>query len=55
MLRKYSRDEISVFVNKCIKQDMIANADFATMVSLGIGASFGGSNKINKVLEEMRK
>lgn len=44
-----------MFVNKCIKQDMRANADFATMVSLGIGASFGGSSKINKVLEEMRK
>ena len=34
---------------------MRANAGFATMVSLGIGASFGGSKKIDKVLAEMRK
>ena len=55
VLREYSRDEITIFYEKCIKQDMRHTADFIDAVGLGIGMAFGGSGKkIQKIVEDMR-
>ena len=54
ILHNYSKEEISVFYDKCVKQDMKHDADFATMVSLGIASSFGGGKKVQNILDQMR-
>lgn len=55
ILREYSREELSLFYEKCIKQEMRQQAGFAEMVALGIGAAFGGGKKIDKVLKQMKE
>ena len=55
LLHEYSREELALFYEKCIKQDMRHSADFAESVVLGIGLAFSGDKKAVKVLEEMRK
>lgn len=55
ILRTYSRDELTMFYEKCIKQDMRGKADFVEAVLMGIGGAFGGGKKIEKVLADMRK
>ena len=56
MLREYSREEITIFYERCIKHDMRHTADFIDAVGLGIGMAFGGSGKkIQKIVEDMRK
>ena len=55
MLREYSREEITICYERCIKQDMRHTADFIDAVGLGIGMAFGGSGKkIQKIVEDMR-
>nr|DAF57520.1 MAG TPA: hypothetical protein [Myoviridae sp. ctqfO1]DAU04452.1 MAG TPA: hypothetical protein [Inoviridae sp.] len=44
-----------MFYEKCIKYDMRQNADFIEGVMVGISGAFGGSKKIPKLLEDMRK
>lgn len=55
IIHTYSKDEISMFYEKCIKYDMRQNADFIEGVMVGISGAFGGSKKIPKLLEDMRK
>jgi len=54
-LNNYSKDDITVFYEKCLKTDMRSTADFVTGVSLGIASSFGEGKKVNKIVEELRK
>ena len=55
ILRNYSKEELALFYEKCVKQDMRHNADFIEAVTCGIGASFGGAKQVTKMIEEMRK
>lgn len=55
ILRTYSKEEIAMFYDKCIRQDMKHDADFASAVMLGIAGSFGGGKKVQKILDDMRK
>ena len=55
ILNNYSKDDITVFYEKCLKTDMRSTADFVTGVSLGIASSFGEGKKVNKIVEELRK
>lgn len=55
ILRTYSRDEIALFYEKCLKTDMKNKADFIESVSIGIGGAFGGGKKVEKLLADMRK
>jgi len=55
ILRTYSKDEISLFYEKCLKYDMSKKADFIEGVLAGIGGAFGGGKKIEKLLKDMRK
>nr|DAE83028.1 MAG TPA: hypothetical protein [Caudoviricetes sp.] len=55
VIRTYSREEITLFYEKCIKFDRRSNADFIESVMVGIAGAFGGNKKIPKLLEDMRK
>jgi hypothetical protein len=55
IINSYSREELALFYEKCIKQDMRHNADFIEAVMAGIGGAFGGGNKITKLTRDMRK
>ena len=55
ILRTYSKEEVSLFYEKCIKYDMRNKADFIESVLAGIGGAFGGGNKIEKLLSDLRK
>ena len=55
ILRTYSKDEITIFYNKCISLDSRNKADFIESVLAGIGGAFGGSKKVEKLLSELRK
>ena len=55
ILREYSKEEIALFYDKCIRQDMKHDADFANAVMLGIAGSFGGGKKVQKILDKMRE
>ena len=55
ILRNYSKEELSLFYEKCVKQDMKHNADFIEGVVCAIGGAFGGAKQVTKMIEEMRK
>ena len=55
ILRTYSREELALFYEKCIKMDMRQKADFIESVLAGIGGAFGGGKKVEKLLADMRK
>lgn len=55
IIRTYSKEEITMFYEKCIKYDRRSNADFIESVMVGIAGAFGGNKKIPKLLEDMRK
>ena len=55
ILRTYSREELALFYEKCIKLDMRQKADFIESVLAGIGGAFGGGKKVEKLLADMRK
>lgn len=55
ILRTYSKEEISLYYEKCIKFDMKSKADFIESVLAGIGGAFGGGKKIEKLLMDLRK
>ena len=57
ILNNYSKEDITMFYEQCIKHDMRGTADFSTGVSLGIATAFGGSGakKVAKIIEDMRK
>ena len=55
ILRTYSKEEISLFYEKCLKYDMRNKADFIESVLAGIGGAFGGGNKIEKLLTNLRE
>lgn len=55
IIRTYSKEEITMFYEKCIKYDRRSNADFIEGVMVGIAGAFGGNKKIPKLLEDMRK
>ena len=55
-MREYSREEIAIFYERCVKQDRRHTADFIDAVGLGIGMAFGGSGKkIQKIVEDLRE
>lgn len=54
-MRTYSREEISIFYEKCLRYDMRQKADFVESVLMGIGGAFGGGKKVEKILTDMRK
>ena len=55
ILKNYSKEEITMFYEKCVKYDRMQKADFIESVLAGIGGAFGGGKKIEKLLKEMRK
>lgn len=55
IIRTYSKEEITMFYEKCIKFDRRSSADFIESVMVGIAGAFGGNKKIPKLLEDMRK
>lgn len=55
ILHNYSKEEVAMFYEKCIRQDMKHDADFASAVMLGIAGSFGGGKKVQKILDKMRE
>ena len=55
ILRSYSREEMTLFYEKCIKLDLREKADFIESVVAGIGGAFGGGKQLEKLLTEMRK
>lgn len=55
ILRTYSKEEISLYYEKCLKYDMRNKADFIESVLAGIGGAFGGGNKIEKLLTALRE
>lgn len=54
VLHRYSKDEIEICYEKCIRQDTSKNADFIESVMAGIGGAFGGGKEIQKLLDTMR-
>lgn len=54
LLNEYSREELSIFYEKCIRTDTLKDARFIESVSCGIGMAFGGSKEVRKLLKEMR-
>lgn len=55
IIRTYSREEIALFYEKCLKYDMRNKADDIESVLAGIGGAFGGGKKIEKLLAKMRE
>ena len=55
LLNDYSREELGLFYEKCIRTDMLRDARFIEGVMAGIGGAFGGGKEVNKLLREMRK
>ena len=55
ILNNYSKEELTLFYEKCIKLDTRHNADFIESVIAGIGGAFGGGKEVEKLLAEMRK
>lgn len=55
ILRTYSREEVAIFYEKCLRYDMRQKADFVESVLMGIGGAFGGGKKVEKILTDMRK
>ena len=55
ILRTYSKEEICMFYEKCIKYDMRNKADSIESVLAGIGGAFGGGKQVEKLLIDMRK
>lgn len=54
-LMNYNKDELALFYEYCIKQDMRRNADVVEFTAMAIGTAFGGNKKVIKLLDEMRK
>ena len=55
ILKTYSKDEVSLFYEKCVKHDMRQKADFIEGVLAGIGGAFGGGKRVEKLLMDLRK
>lgn len=55
ILKNYSREEITLFYEKCIKYDMRNNADDIQNVAIAVSSLFGGGKQIEKILTDMRK
>ena len=55
IFNEYSVEEVELFYQKCIKNKMRGNADFIESIIAGIGASFGGSKEVKKVINKLRE
>lgn len=55
ILNEYSREEVAIFYEKCVKEDILKNADFIEDVMAAIGGTFGNSKKVIKLLQDMKK
>ena len=54
-MHEYSKEEISVFYDKCVRYDLRQSASQIEAVMAGIGGAFGGGKKIEKLLKQMRE
>lgn len=57
ILHEYSKEEVALFYEKCVKYDMRHEADFIEAVMAGIGGAFSdkkNSKNIEKLLKELR-
>lgn len=55
IIREYSKEEITLFYEKCTKFDMRRDASFIEAVMIGIGGAFGGGRKIENLLTKMKE
>ena len=55
ILKNYSREEITLFYEKCIKYDMRSNADDIQNVALAVSSLLGSGKQVEKLLADMRK
>nr|DAT40216.1 MAG TPA: hypothetical protein [Caudoviricetes sp.] len=55
ILKHYSKDEITMFYEKCVKLDMRNSASFIESVIIGVGGAFGGGKQVEKILAKMRE
>ena len=59
ILREYSREEIMMYYEKCVKQDMRKNAYDCEMTAMAIGLAFSGNGnsgkRITKLLDKMKE
>jgi hypothetical protein len=54
ILKNYSKEEITMFYEKCVKLDMRNNANFIENVIISVGGAFGGGKQVEKLLAKMR-
>ena len=54
ILKNYSKEEITMFYEKCVKLDMWNNANFIENVIISVGGAFGGGKQVEKLLAKMR-
>jgi hypothetical protein len=55
ILNTYSREELTIFYEKCSRLDTLKDARFIETVMAGIGGAFGGGKEVTKLLKAMRK
>lgn len=55
IIREYSKEEITLFYEKCVKYDMRASASFIENIMIGIGGAFGGGRKVENLLTKMKE
>lgn len=56
VIHEYSKEEVAMFYEKCMKHNERKNADFIESVAMGIGIAFGGTDrKTEKLLDKMRE
>ena len=56
VLHEYSKEEVALFYEKCMKHNQRNSADFIESVAMGIGIAFGGVDKRSeKILKQMKE
>ena len=55
LLTEYSREELALFYEKCIRTDTLRDARFIEGVIAGIGGAFGGGKEVKNLLKKMRE
>ena len=55
ILKNYSKEELTLYYEKCIRYDRQQSANFIESVIVGIGGAFGGGKKVEKLLAQIRE
>ena len=55
LLNEYSREELALFYEKCVRVDTLKDARMIENLMCGIGGAFSGGKEVKKLLKTMRE